>query len=908
MANLLESFRIDINHPLQTHAYYDSYLAEEIETGHKFRADFIKKEIITQDQRIAFEECINNLKNARYYPIWLPFHDGILTPDRKGILLWRCKANLISLRDAINSNNDVLQYPHCIWFLAFISKAFNSVSHLNIDGHLNLTIDNVLIDEQSKIPVLIRYGLQKLWIALYGDEGKIPSLICPPEKMNIDQSSIDHPGLFDSYAFGILMYQILTKQILDENQPFNRELLDNNLVNYEDLFLREIIIASTHENPEKRQRMPFSSFSKIFVTILQQQMKPILFRTYCQSCVANGDEKARQFLESSNRSNQAPIPFIYGLPDRVGTCQKPTPISFIIGKKVIHNIDAFQNKLSSLDPNKRVIFITIFGGYQMGKSTTLCLLSGNNNYVIGNGNEETTRGVSIDGPYQLDRFTEAFGRINNYPNLDEAFPLNANERLSQENPYVFLIDVEGFNGDVIGYDDETNKRLYKDLVKPYLALSTNVLFMCYQNEALSSRQFVIENLSIQNFSNVMTGSFFNLSMIIRNVRTYSSLSGEFPFDDPFNREQDENLSVQFLDRFGRNFQDNGISVTVCPLGDFLTHTQTGVNNNGIPIFDKSFIVMARKLISQVYSLCESLHITNSVGAIEMFRNLCYSIAAREANGYIITDEEDTILIQDAQTQAHRRLILHRVTSSKVEAYNFITDEISHCDIDKINPLDISNKRSEWLGMFTDKFNTLNKDKGIESLDRFEIAKNVGEIAAIEVNQFISDTFSQKITKDAQSKLALLVTNRMYEFQKEIESSILNDSTWKYYIDNYPNQKSLVDNCINKIKEEIAKNQEFSNIKNQAFQQFQETLLTEGKKVLENELERIFEITNIIMASQKGITNVDVRDANEIPGNDEFVLTTVDVTMEGPKGEVKKTFRKARPKPFIDKKKNECLLI
>ena len=44
----------------------------------------------------------------------------------------------------------------------------------------------------------------------------------------------------------------------------------------------------------------------------------------------------------------------------------------------------------------------------IGKSTTLCGLTGNLGYEVGHVRKETTKGVYADGPYDIDYFYERF--------------------------------------------------------------------------------------------------------------------------------------------------------------------------------------------------------------------------------------------------------------------------------------------------------------------------------------------------------------------------------------------------------------------------------------------------------------------------------------------------------------------
>ena len=93
------------------------------------------------------------------------------------------------------------------------------------------------------------------------------------------------------------------------------------------------------------------------------------------------------------------------------------------------------------------------------------------------------------------------------------------------------------------------------------------------------------------------------------------------FDDPFDIEQVNDASKQFISKFQDSFDDNGITAIVQPLAPYKTHLEPETPNSDIPLFDKSFIVMARQLLNEIYTLESTTHITNGEGAIQMFNEI-----------------------------------------------------------------------------------------------------------------------------------------------------------------------------------------------------------------------------------------------------------------------------------------------
>ncbi|KAK8834434.1 hypothetical protein M9Y10_018149 [Tritrichomonas musculus] len=730
---------------------------------------------------------------------------------------------------------------------------------------------------------LTRYGFHKLWLELYGESGKIPTLICPPEMINENQSDITFNekliSIYDSYAFGVLMYEILTKQILNEEEPFDRNLIDANLQGSENLFLRELIRSSTDTNPKNRPYNPFVSYVTTFVTILQKQMKPILLKSYCVSCQANGDSKAEEYITTSiNKATDQKTPFIKGISERRPLLQNPVAISFIIGKKVFHNIEAFEKKLSNIEPGKRIIFITIFGGFQMGKSTTLYLLSGNEKYVLGDGIDETTRGVSIDGPYKLSHFNNAFGKIQtNNKNFDKDFPALTNEEIIKEDPYVFLVDAEGYDGDVNGFDNETNLKLYKDLIRPYLALSTNLLLLCDKAQGRSSRDFAIDNLSITKFADPHDLNMLSLMILIRNVDKFKFLEREYEFNDPFNKKQFEDTAMKFKEKFNHNFGENGITTIFSPLSLFETHYQKDLPNGEIPLFDKSFIVMARKILNEISHLHSTTHITNKNGAIELFKVLS------EAN-QMESEEDEASKIREEQEKAYKTLLQERFKEAKDSAVEFMTNEINNDfnTITLLNTNQIESRTADWMKKFQDKyFELIDHDEFTRTRNVFGFKENNLLEGRSAIDEVIKENIQKKNVGNLKAQITVIIMKIMSDITHNIEHKILSANGWDYYQKNFKNNE-FKQRKYEKLETEIANDPLVKNVDDIEIKNWMKEHIESLKEPFFNKIKFIFDWTDGILAKQR---TPELRHGpkRSIPGNKNYVSQKTKLIWTCPSG-------------------------
>lgn len=156
--------------------------------------------------------------------------------------------------------------------------------------------------------------------------------------------------------------------------------------------------------------------------------------------------------------------------------RKPVQIAYIKNDgndfKIDYDFPAFEKvlKRAGLRP---ILFVSCTGRYQQGKTTIDSGITGNLGYKLGNGHRETTKGVYIDGPYDINYLYDRFE-----VSMRKDIYFGGNELLS---PLIFFFDIEGYEGNMHGNDIEKNNKAYIEMSTPFLCLSSIFIFLSEPN-------------------------------------------------------------------------------------------------------------------------------------------------------------------------------------------------------------------------------------------------------------------------------------------------------------------------------------------------------------------------------------------------------------------------------------------
>ena len=135
---------------------------------------------------------------------------------------------------------------------------------------------------------------------------------------------------------------------------------------------------------------------------------------------------------------------------------------------------------------KFIRFVVLVGGYQKGKTSFIALTTGNDKHEFGNGENAKTIGALLDGPYTIPELAHRW-RIKKYEDIDD-------------DESIFFIDIEGFGSFNRGNAENQMKAFYSKLCAPFIAISSNIIFLLERNESSYSVMHIISALKFGNFA------------------------------------------------------------------------------------------------------------------------------------------------------------------------------------------------------------------------------------------------------------------------------------------------------------------------------------------------------------------------------------------------------------------------
>ncbi|KAH0797345.1 uncharacterized protein GO595_009848 [Histomonas meleagridis] len=191
-----------------------------------------------------------------------------------------------------------------------------------------------------------------------------------------------------------------------------------------------------------------------------------------------------------------------------------------INRKFKHVLKEFKDAMMEAQ-GKPIIFVTIFGSYQIGKSSTLKLLTGDKSIAVGNGRDEETTGAFIYGPLPYNDFRKKFGM--------EIIPNNETQ--------IFFIDTEGSDGfnAVDGFNAgdgqiQAGHYLMSQLIYPYAALSSVIISMLetnFSNGVADTIKEILKTIDLIIRGTLKSDLSKNLIALVRNVPKYQPSKGKF---------------------------------------------------------------------------------------------------------------------------------------------------------------------------------------------------------------------------------------------------------------------------------------------------------------------------------------------------------------------------------------------
>lgn len=269
------------------------------------------------------------------------------------------------------------------------------------------------------------------------------------------------------------------------------------------------------------------------------------------------------------------------------------------------------HKIMNLAGSRPIISIAGIGGYQAGKSTTLCGLTGNMAYDVGNGHDETTRGVYADGPYDIDYLYERF-KVEPREHL-------LYSKCDDLKPVIYFFDIEGYGGTMHSKDDAKNKELYKQLCSPFTCISSVFFMLLATNPQLDEINTILDTLDIKKLSNNDEQNGNGAIKLVLGIKNYpivrfKKLSSE---DELINQINDVNMkqSVEKIKKECKIFkelEEKGIKTTYSPMFSPMLEVCM------VQGYVKSFWYFARDIIRSIETASDGKFMRDAETNIHLF--------------------------------------------------------------------------------------------------------------------------------------------------------------------------------------------------------------------------------------------------------------------------------------------------
>lgn len=364
--------------------------------------------------------------------------------------------------------------------------------HKNNIAHRDLKPENILINEFLE-PVITDFGISRENIAnMQTLTGTI--FYVAPEIL------VEYPNYnekADVYSFGLVVNEIYTGEIpydgLGKNEIIRKKRNEDFIVSSSiPNNIKKIIQKCVSRNADERP-----SFKEVF-----QKLKE-------KSSNQPGFDKIAQYIRKMKYQKQQKR--IFRIPQQIIKLPANDE-DWNIDNVDLINWEVFNNTFN-IDDQKKTVLIMTFGNHEIGKSTFLRTVTGNQAYISGKGGESTTKGIYIDGPY-----TKSY-IVDNIVNDD--FKEKINSFHIPDDVDIFFLDTQG-----IGDENLDHQKNYSILYNRLLSVFSSISNIC-----ITIPNFNIEHSSLERWfklvrrTQLMTSyKFSKVVLLVRNCQDYNQMA------------------------------------------------------------------------------------------------------------------------------------------------------------------------------------------------------------------------------------------------------------------------------------------------------------------------------------------------------------------------------------------------
>lgn len=467
-----------------------------------------------------------------------------------------------------------------------VASAMKYIHEKNI-SHRDLKPSNILLDDSS-FPILIDFGISRR------NTNEMKTVIGTGNYMAPEVFTNDvYNEKVDVYSFGLILFEMYTRKKTFEGIPPLKMInikekgeIDLNVKTRMPPFFKTIVNMCLNPNPDLRP--PFSKILQELDFSITKLDNSILAQKYTQ------------YLQISQKQN-----LFFRIPRQLYPNLKKD--------KDKNDIIDFENLNYILELNnpQKALLIMFIGPYGKGKSTYQKYVTGNQAFYCGKGEETTTMGISIDGPYSIEQIQRQI------PENDEAEFNELFDEFADEDYQIFFLDSQGI-GDKT-YD------LYKEILDRINSIFCSISSICI------SIQDSTDDKSSKNVFKITRGIQFSCLtkefLLMRNMPEFNVLT-DLTLES-LNDFQEEYMNDYNIKKRSVIEYYDAYSVMTMPFGDM-------TNMKG---FYRSIWFSFHKILSEVTDdITYSKH--DIISNLRSRVNLFFGDMFTSYNGYIKTPPEE----------------------------------------------------------------------------------------------------------------------------------------------------------------------------------------------------------------------------------------------------------------------------
>lgn len=426
----------------------------------------------------------------------------------------------------------------------------------------------------------------------------------------------------------------------------------------------------------------------------------------------------------------------------------------------------------SRENNRLIMFVDAIGAYQTGKTTLHKALTRNVAHEAGDGQNEKTLGVYIDGPYEIKDLIEGYG-------------FEFKDNLGKQSPHVYFLDIEGFDGFRNGSCPEIATKLYQKLAIPFVGLSAvHLLMIGQENEGLSKLQTIFTTIQLSDLSHNIDGA---QSSLIFGINKCQRVMYDCDFDK-ITKESSNKVSEEFAKSYREKLKSYNITFRLrcLPYID-----PNWPRQEQIPGFKAAYDIFVEDIFLLIKSAADSSCVHYYEQVIEHFNVLKNSVNTpsfkTDVNQSLHTQIQRTLEIQiNGATSAANEYIDERV--SKRESKIFTSHKF---DIEQWNQ-----KVSKYLKTALDKYDEYLLP-GIRIKPESRLKREALQTTLSSMLQNKGNEIFYKMSPQFMQEADLIVKREYHKKKQEIQENLKNQA---YYCEN----AKSIDKLVTKISDELKK--------------------------------------------------------------------------------------------------------